>query len=765
MAFFAVIMALVGGCQRSEVLSAAISFDHIILDRSGPIAPWGKAVGDINGDGRPDMVVGGHGGGGLVWYENPGWRKHAIATEGEFITDHEVADIDKDGRNDVVSLMTGRLVWFRNDGGDHWTINEIDRQRLHDVEIADLDGDGRLDVVARGQFAFANSGNTVYLYYQRAQGNWDKRVVDVPHGEGLKIQDLDGDGKPDIVTNGVWVKNPGGRGGKWRQQVFTRSWTWPHANIAVGDVNGDGRQDIVMSPAETAGTTYRISWFEAPRNRTLEWIEHVVNADVEAVHHFVGIADFDLDGRADIVSAMMHQGQTPTEIGIYLNQDAGRAWLKQVLSKKGSHNMRIVDIDGDGDPDLFGANWDGENQHPELWINSTCKPEIGCPCWRRHEIGSTRPGKAVFIHAADLDGDGHIDLAAGAWWYRNPGAVTGAWERRAFGEPAFDAVLLADLDGDGDIDVLATRWREDKADARFVFAENVGRGNFRLRTDLPSGAGDFLQGVALSRFGKAGLAQVALSWHAAGKGIELLTVPKRPVAEPWRIERIANESQDEALSAGDIDRDGHIDLLLGTRWLRNKGGSWIAHSIDPERNKPDRNRLADINGDGRLDAVVGFEAINVAGDVAWYEQGSDPRAPWKRHFVGSVVGPMSLDVVDIDGDGDLDIVTGEHNLVNPGTARLLVFENLDGRGGRWRERLIYTGDEHHDGALAADLDADGDLDIVSIGWGHSNVLWYENLGHACFSSCDRSDIRRDRGLRSSNDQGHRPAVQLGTLCK
>jgi hypothetical protein len=688
------------------------------------------------------MVVGGHDGGGLVWYENPSWRKHVIAPEGAFSTDHEVADIDKDGRNDVVSLMYDRLVWFRNGVRDRWTMEEIDRQKLHDVEIADLDGDGRLDIVARGQFAFANSGNTVYLYFQRAKGGWDRHAIDVPYGEGLKAQDIDGDGKPDIVINGVWLKNPGGRGDKWQQYVFTHSWTWPHANIVVGDVNGDGRQDIVMSPAETAGTTYRFSWFEAPRDRTVEWIEHVVDADVEAVHHFVGIADFDRDGRADIASAMMHQGKAPTEIKIYMNQDAGRTWSKQVLSTKGSHNMRIVDIDGDGDPDLFGANWDGENQQPELWINSTCKPEVGCPCWRRHEIDSARPGKAVFIHTGDLDGDGHIDLAAGAWWYRNPGTAAGAWERRAFGKPAYDAVLLADLDDDGDIDVLATRWREESPDARFVFAENAGHGNFRMRTDLPAGAGDFLQGVALARFGNDGLSRVALSWHRPAsetdKGIQMLTVPKRPADEPWRIERIARESQDEALSTGDIDRDGRVDLLLGTRWMRNEGGSWRSYKIDPENvNPPDRNRLADINGDGRLDAIVGFRAISTAGDVVWYEQGANPSAPWTRHLVGTVVGPMSLDVVDIDGDGDPDIVAGEHNLKNPGTARLLVFENLDGHGGRWRERLIYTGDEHHDGALAVDLDGDGDLDIVSIGWGHGKVLWYENLGCACISSRDR----------------------------
>lgn len=722
-----VVAAFTTGCGPSLTTEAdGSTFRYELIDGKGPLEPWGKAAGDLNGDGRPDLIVGGRAGGGLVWYENPAWEKHVVHADGAFSTDHVVADIDGDGQNDIVSLLYDGPVWFRS---PDWQMSRIDDQSLHDIEVSDLNGDGRPDIVGRNQSAFGGGGDTVLLYLQDQEGNWQKASIAVTPGEGLALADIDDDGWDDIVVAALWLQNPGpGHGAEaWRMHRYSRSWSWPHTSIAVHDLNGDSRLDIVLAPSELAGTYYRIAWFEAPADRQSEWREHVVDAEVETVHHFVAVADIDLDGRPDILSAAMHQGTAPHEVKAYLNLGAGE-WRKQLVATSGSHNMQVLDIDADGDADLFGANWSGEHQAVELWLNQTCSPDGGCPQWRRHVIDPERPGKAVFVHAADLDGDSHLDVAAGQWWYRNPGHVGGQWTRTSFGAPANNVAWLEDLDGDGDIDALATRWTEERGESGLVLAENAGDGTFRITPLATAGTGDFLQGITSAAFSPAGGQQIALSWHAAGHGIQLLDVADDLQSTNWTLTTISEFSQDEALSAGDIDRDDRIDLLLGTAWLRNEGdGRWRLFHIDSQRPTPDRNRLADINGDGLLDAVVGFEAISTTGDLVWYEQGPDPALPWQRHLIATVVGPMSLDTVDIDGDGDLDIIVGEHNLVQPESARLLVLENLDGQGSTWRERLVYRGDEHHDGALAADVDGDDDLDLVSIGWGHRKVIWYENL--------------------------------------
>ena len=96
-----------------------------------------------------------------------------------------------------------------------------------------------------------------------------------------------------------------------------------------------------------------------------------------------------------------------------------------------------------------------------------------------------------------------------------------------------------------------------------------------------------------------------------GGGIHKLRVPVQSFGgRTWNFSTVSATTQREQLSAGDIDRDGDRDLLLGTQWLRNDGSSWTPYSLFSTRERPDRNRLVDVNRDGRLDAVVGYEALS-----------------------------------------------------------------------------------------------------------------------------------------------------------
>lgn len=198
--------------------------------------------------------------------------------------------------------------------------------------------------------------------------------------------------------------------------------------------------------------------------------------------------------------------------------------------------------------------------------------------------------------------------------------------------------------------------------------------------------------------------------------------------------------EQKGIGIGDLDRDGHLDLALvrGVKmpdvdWWRNPGdgsGEWVRHPIGVTINQGKMFETADVNCDGRLD-VVATDSENTDCHVFWFEAPVDPvRGEWVRHEVGSggYNGLDSLSVADMNRDGLPDIVIGE----TKDQHRLVIYENV-AKGQSWIEHLIDQGKESHKGALTVDLDGDGDLDVVSIayfGFKDLHVWRNDNGNHA-----------------------------------
>ena len=352
------------------------AFDELIVDATPPKDPWMKAIGDLNGDGKPDLVLCGRDG-PLVWYENPSWIRRTISTatgSGGTSNDVEVADVDRNGSMDVV-LANG--IWFANPapGGnpklDAWARRQIDATTAHDVVLADLDGDGDLDLVKRNQGA---TGDVIRVFRQGPNVTWTERDIPVPAGEGLELADLDADGDPDIVISGAWYENDGNPiSGAWTRYAYTTAYSYPHVLVKVANLGGSSRPDIVLAPAEPAGASYRLSWFEAPANPKGLWPEHILESGIETVVHGLALADFDRNGRIDVAFAEMHQGADPDRVRVFL-QGTNGVFSGQGLSSAGSHNLAAADLDGDGDADLFGANWSTtapDGAAAKIWLNRT----------------------------------------------------------------------------------------------------------------------------------------------------------------------------------------------------------------------------------------------------------------------------------------------------------------------------------------------------------------------------------------------------------
>jgi hypothetical protein len=192
--------------------------------------------------------------------------------------------------------------------------------------------------------------------------------------------------------------------------------------------------------------------------------------------------------------------------------------------------------------------------------------------------------------------------------------------------------------------------------------------------------------------------------------VELFEVPADPTQGDWSKRPLpqAQACAPEMIPC-DLTGNGSPDLIGCWQWLENQGDGLfrahpIAHRYDPQT-RPDGWRgtaqvLLDVNGNGRMDLVACEEADlgtpytkeGKFSRLAWFEQPSDPRSgPWTLHVIDHISSPNSVAVYDLDGDGQDEIVVGEHDPridIYYGRKRLFVYKRADPRGLSWTRNVI-----------------------------------------------------------------------------
>lgn len=708
--------------------NAQIDFQTFVLtdDSQSTDIPRDSRGADIDGDGDLDIVSVSFGADKVMWYEN----LDGLGTFGPQIVidvlnagrDIIPADVDGDGDLDllVMSRAVNGIVWYANlDGQGNFGPQQLVSDVIVEAEkfrVGDMDGDGDLDVVSL-DYEFT----TDFLRWHEnldGVGTFGPAVVISTlqdRGGGLDVADVDQDGDLDIVAAGIFdefylYENQGNAVFSAEQEITDTA--GQIENVELADIDGDGDEDIII----TQFNPHRIDWYENLDGQG-NYSEAQLVTDSADVANFSSTADVDNDMALDIL----------------FSSGSGFYWLRntngqgsfgpiQTITDRLSIGIRIYggDFDGNGTVDAVstasGDDIIGLHRNPGGDGNFSPREAI-----------SNSFSTPIFVDGLDVDADGDNDLI-----YASEGSATIAWLENANGLGNFDTtkklisveqrfiqdLAIDDMDGDGDLDIVSA------AGDNFVrlgYLENL------------NGAGDYsvLQTI-LSDDDTGGVREVH-AFDLDGDGDkDLLFCSPAENQVGWVENTDGNGNFGPLLSIGtsvfniqstyaaDVDNDGDLDVVASSPatdevyWFENTDGQGtfgpkvlLEELIDAEEIK-----AADVDNDGDDDLIIASISL-----LNWLENNGD--GTFTRRILSSQDWISTIRLTDMDGDGDPDVLYG---LRFDGTVYWI--ENTDGFGDFSDPMLVAESFEGISGVGHADMDGDGDMDVLSASREEAKLAWH-----------------------------------------
>ncbi|MCA9933450.1 MAG: VCBS repeat-containing protein [Anaerolineales bacterium] len=489
------------------------------------------------------------------------------------------------------------------------------------------------------------------------------------------------------------------------------------------DMDQDGDLDILGS----ARYANMLAWWENNDGTGSSWIEHIVESNIIDVR-YVQVGDIDNDGDTDILAV---GGVSDTVAWWENTADGGTSWVRHNIDTGfgGARTVQAADIDTDGDLDIVGAA--RSDNEITWWENTTGSGTT----WATHIIDNAFTD-AFAAYASDINGDGDVDIVGIgvdpngklAWW-ENVNGNGLSWTIHVIdnntGGPRLNVV---DLDRDGDNDVLSS---QGSTNSIFWWENTDGNGSVWTKHTIDSNFADAWEvyGNDLDTDGDIDIL------GSAAVDDEIAWWEKEEEGNSWITHTVANNFDGaRGVYAADVDSDGDTDIL-GTAsfadeiaWWKNEmihqNALWGTETIVTNRfDDPSAINAVDIDGDGDLDMLGASQQAN---EITWWENTNGSGSAWVEHIVTiNFSNATSVANADVDRDGDTDILSTAY-----GAGLVSWWENANGIGSTWFSHTITSSFTNANTVTAADIDHDGDIDALGTSSELHEVVWWENTDSA-----------------------------------